>query len=661
MLETGSPDKEMDITEYLRIFSRQRWTIVCCLAAAVALTFIYTEYKIPVYKASAIIRIKFASAPRSIEDFFSSRDQNLESELKSITSSGVLKNTALRMGLIGVDSSPLDVEKSIAYLNSRITVVSQKGTKDLVKIDFAGRKPENAVFLANTLIEVYKEAIFQEQSREAVEVRRFVENQIVLAKGSRDKAQQDLIKFQESEKARAIESGELLKSKLANLQMQLPVLIDKYTENHLSVINQRKQIKEIEGTLKKLPVLEAEKERLKMEVTMAENEIITLNTRYKKALISEAQNFSPVTVINFPMTPENPVIPNKPLNMMVGIIAGLMAGLGFASIRDNLDTSMGTIEEVEGYLHLPVLGMIPFISINGKGNGDPDKDESNELISRNLILYSPTSVFAEAYRRFQVSMRVSGIKEGASKVVLFTSTISGEGKTLTASNFAIICAQSNLKVLLLDMDFRKPAIHQMFGVEREPGLTDLVVNSSDINSHFKEIKGRLNVSSQENTLVRSNLKVITCGTIPYNPSNLINSKDFKELIGTVRSKFDLVVLNSPPIFPVSDAILLSEISDGVVLVYQVGKVAKGMLNRAVEQLKKIKTPILGVVLNETKSGATNKYYYNKYYNYYYDYNYSNGEEQGERTWWHKIKRFFSGKRHRKKKKSPENHQPRSDS
>ena len=653
MMENESSDREVNIREYLRIFLRQRWVIIFSLIAAFVLTLFYNERRTPIYKASAIIRIKFASAPRSIEDFFSSRDQNLESELKSITSSDVLKNTALRMGLIGSDSAPIDVEKSIAYLNAKITVIAQKGTNDLLRIDFSGEKPEDVVFLANTLIEVYKEVSFEIQNREAREVRRFVESQIALAKDARDKAQQSLNKFEESEKARDLEAGGLLKSRLADLSIQLPVLIEKYTENHPYVINQRKQIKEIESALKDLPAVKAEQERLKMEVTMAENEIIALNTRYKEALISEAQTFTPVTVINFPMMPGKPVIPNKAMNLAIGIMVGLAVGFAAASIRDNLDTSMGTIEEVEGYLHFPVLGMIPFIQTTERNSGDPEKDESNERINRNLILYSPISAFAEAYRRFQVSMRVSGIKEGARKVVLFTSTISGEGKTLTAANFAIMCAQSNLKVLLLDADFRKPAMHQMFGVEREPGLTDLIVNSGDIESHFKEIKGRLNVNSQESALVRSNLKVITSGTIPYNPSNFINSKDFRELFETVRSKFDLIVIDSPPIFPVSDAILLSEMSDGVILVYQVGKVAKGMLNRAVEQLKKIKTPILGVILNETKGGATNKYYYNRYYNYYYNYNYNDGDEYRKRKgWWHKLKKLFLGERKRNEKRIP---------
>lgn len=173
----------------------------------------------------------------------------------------------------------------------------------------------------------------------------------------------------------------------------------------------------MEWRLRSLPAEEIELSRLKREVSMNEEVYDLLNKKYKEALIAESQKFNPVTILNPAIEPTAPIKPNKPLNMMVGTVVGLMLGFVFASVRENLDTSIGTIEEVEEYLHLPVLGLIPHIHIDEKRfKGLTPGEEREARLQANLVLqYDPKSIFAEAYRTFQTNIRIARLKEGEKK------------------------------------------------------------------------------------------------------------------------------------------------------------------------------------------------------------------------------------------------------
>jgi Mrp family chromosome partitioning ATPase len=258
-----------------------------------------------------------------------------------------------------------------------------------------------------------------------------------------------------------------------------------------------------------------------------------------------------------------------------------------------------------------------------------------------VLQYDPKSVFAEAYRALQANVKIARFKEGEKKVLLITSATSNEGKTITAANYAVAAAQSGLKVLLVDLDLRKPVLHRIFGVQREPGITDVLVGNVKLDESLRGISdfliGGLDVDNLLRTQGVENLKLLSAGFISPNPTTILSSAEFTKLLGQLKEKFDIVVLDCPPVIPVADAIIVGGKADAVMLIYQVGRVARGALKRAETQLMNANASILGVVLNEIRAGEMEMGH--AYYYYYYK---SYREES--KNWWEKFKNRITGRK-----------------
>ncbi len=225
-----------------------------------------------------------------------------------------------------------------------------------------------------------------------------------------------------------------------------------------------------------------------------------------------------------------------------------MLGFVIASVRENLDTSIGTIEEVEEYLRLPVLGLIPHIQIDEKRfKGLSPREEKEARLQANLVLqYDPKSVFAEAYRTLQTNIRIARLKEGEKKVLLITSATSNEGKTITSANYAVATAQAGMRTLLIDLDLRKPILHRIFGVQREPGITDVIIGNSKLEESLRGVSdflvGGLDVDHLLRTQGVENLRLLPAGFISPNPTTILNSTEFIELLQRFKSEFDIIIL-----------------------------------------------------------------------------------------------------------------------
>jgi len=234
----------------------------------------------------------------------------------------------------------------------------------------------------------------------------------------------------------------------------------------------------------------------------------------------------------------------------------------------------------------------------------------NDSIS--LIVHSnPKSPVSEAYRMLRTNIQFSG-SDRPIKVVLLTSSGPSEGKTTTVCNLAVTFAQSGSRVLIIDADLRKPKVHQVFGVENKIGLTNILVKHED----YKNIALKLPVD---------NLELIPSGPIPPNPSELLSSNVMKNFINAVREDYDMVIIDSPPIIMVTDAAVLSAITDGTILVAASGKVQINAMKNAKELLERVNANILGVVLNKIQPQNQDSGYY---YYYYYDEN----EVRGKKKW-----------------------------
>uniref|UniRef100_A0A7C5Z1W6 non-specific protein-tyrosine kinase n=1 Tax=Caldicellulosiruptor owensensis TaxID=55205 RepID=A0A7C5Z1W6_9FIRM len=224
-----------------------------------------------------------------------------------------------------------------------------------------------------------------------------------------------------------------------------------------------------------------------------------------------------------------------------------------------------------------------------------------------IALYNPRSPITESYRMLRTNIQYSSLDKPI-KTIVITSTGPSEGKTITCANLAVVMAQAGSKVLVIDADLRRPAIHKVFGVSNKVGLTNLLVE----NKKFEEIVQKDGVEG---------LDLITSGPIPPNPAELLGSKKFENFLNTISQSYDYTIIDTPPCGSLTDAAIISRIVDGVILVASAGEVQIEAIQQAKENLQKVNANIIGVVLNKVKR-QTSSYYY---YYYYYYYSNENGE------------------------------------
>jgi len=389
----------------------------------------------------------------------------------------------------------------------------------------------------------------------------------------------------------------------------------------------KRQIGEKQGILRQVPEMGLELVRLERDRGIALEVYSLLERRYQEALIAESEKVEEVQIVKPALEPRVPINPTQvSTNVMLGMIIGLVLGIIFAFLIETFDTSIGAIEEIEALLGTRVIGMIPFSNMEDVRDsikaGLP-ADVGEDVVKRHFQLIShflPTSTLAENYRALRTNFNFLSI-EKEYKTVVVTSTYAGEGKTSVTANLAITLAQSGHKVLLIDGDFRRPIISRTFGIDQIPGLTDVILGNYEWQQVIRSVSdlmmGKMNVEEVTQTPGLDNLYLMTSGTKAPNPAELISSKTVTELIGQMRAAYDFVLIDAPPVLAATDATVWSSKVDGVVIVYQVGRVARGALMRAKSQLDNVKAQMLGIVLNGLKIDISPDFTYQDKYNYYY--------------------------------------------
>jgi tyrosine-protein kinase Etk/Wzc len=429
-----------------------------------------------------------------------------------------------------------------------------------------------------------------------------------------------------------------MQNRLSDLQRRRGELLELYTQNHPDIINIDEQIKKASEELKIMPKQELEYSRLTRDVEINSKLYRELKDKLEAARIAEAEKVEDVALVEPAMPAGEPISPNKPLNYLLGVIMGLMLGLGGAFIFEQLDTSIGTIEDVENYLKIPVLGVIPYLkTANEKRMGflqelwfrkfGKKNNKSVHSIDRLVVNFSNSSPVFESYRILRTNIQTEVFKEKIKgKVLLFSSSGPEEGKSLTTANLAITMAQGGLRTLLIDADLRRPTIHKIFGLkDREPGLSDIlrgtVPRKESIRTLTDVIMGSLGVDITIKTPGLDNLNIITSGSNVNSSAELLYSDEMKALLEQLRAEFDLVLIDSPPVLAVADATIIAPHTDGVVLVYRVGQTARSILSRTKTQLVESGMQVRGVILNNISADIEMRYgyyYHYKYYGKYYN-------------------------------------------
>jgi len=388
-----------------------------------------------------------------------------------------------------------------------------------------------------------------------------------------------------------------------------------------------------------LPEISFDMERIQSDITGYQTLLRSLEQKYQEVLIKEAERIQEITLVRpaiLPTLPINP--PTTIVTTVIGTLIGLILGVVMAFVRETMDTSIGTIEDVEEFIGVSVVGVIPFMGTEEikdtllKKKDTELPEEVLELNARLVSHFAPKSTIAETYRALRTGVEFIAT-EKQMKVIAVTSASMREGKTTVVCNFAMTSAQIGKKVLLIDADLRKPMISTIFGIDREPGLSDVILGNYNWDEVIKTdtdiIMGKMGMEDITRTAAGiNNLNIITSGLVPPNTTEVLNSSRMSEILAQVKDSYDIVLIDCSPVLPTTDAVIVAAKADGVVMVYQVGQVARGALKRAKTQLESAKATVIGVVLNGLKPETGKDYKDYGYYGYYYGYG-SEAEERQE--------------------------------
>jgi capsular exopolysaccharide synthesis family protein len=358
-----------------------------------------------------------------------------------------------------------------------------------------------------------------------------------------------------------------------------------------------------------LNLLEIQYNRLKRGKDTNEKLYALVTERSKESDLTKLLRINNIRVVERPNVPKAPISPNVPLNIAGGFLAGLVLGLAAALGREALDRSIKTPDDAERVLGLSFLGLVPSIGDGAASTYYTYSRRKQRELERQRALEGPieltahlhpTSGVAEAARAIRTNIFFMS-PDRPYRTLLVTSAGPSEGKTTVACCIAIAMAQAGRRVVLLDCDMRRPRLHRVFGMDKDVGITTSLLDLSQLDSIVHE------------TPV-TNLSVVTTGPLPPNPAEILHSEAFAKLLTSLRDRFDCVVIDSPPVVPVTDSAILSTSVDGTVLVVRAFKTSKDLARRAARSIRDVGGHLVGSVLNAVD---LDRHEYGYRYYYYY--------------------------------------------
>ncbi len=614
----------------------------------------------------------------------------LQGKSKQVAESGAYRaEVIIGSGNSGgrVELRRLSADEAVGQVMSGVSVRELEEGTNLIGLSVQGTDPLLAADIANALAKAYVEQNRVAKSSEATATLHFIDQQLAKLGGDLDKSEQALHAFRistglerlSSEGQTLVDTAVELEKRRADLNLRLQRinaflndfkynqddftevgalpgvdeyvkqlfalranrldLLRKFTAAHPEVVevdNQMSQVREkihstaalaksrIVQQLADIKVSLGQSSRRLEQVPEEELELVRLSRanqvnaelysyllqRQQETRIIAAATSGNVDIIDRAQVSETPIKPNKKKNLALGLILGLMLGIGLTFLLDYLDRTIKDEEDVQEKLGLPVIGTIPRIK-------EADSNEERQLVTQ----LEPMSPPAEAFLALRTNLLYT-ITNQKHKTVLLTSCMPDEGKSTVAVNLAATLAQTGARTLLVGCDLRRPSLFKALGETEVPGLTDLLVNNNQ-----KAVR----------TIEHLSLDFIPGGTEPPNPTQILNSKRMAKFLEIANSRYDYVILDAPPLLPVSDALILASHVDLNVLVIESCRVPEKLAQRALNSLHNHGASIAGVVLND-KSGKGSKYYgaYSYYEGKYYQGYYRRDEPEPVPPLWRRI-------------------------
>ena len=620
----------LPIIDYLRILRRKIWIVIVIFILVEGLTAYNTLRQAPIYQSVCKIRYKrgvaasylaAGSAFQFLSPYFDT--VSFETEKHVIKSKLIAGGVVKTLGLASPDQ-PSQWKSWVRRVQGSLAVSKIKDTR-IYLITALSTDPDLAQALANTAAAVYIDFSLKEKQDSAEKTLTVLTGQIDDLKDKIQRSEMAKIDYVKrtgevplgenefspisGQQMSAYQHGQLLKdlrSLLVREEIAREQLLNRYLENHPRVKASNRQIEVLREKIssENNRIIQAHKEAieygiLEKEAQANQDQYKVLIKKLKDLNLSDSGIESGIEIIERAELPTVPIAPKKKKNLTLGAILGLVLGLGAVLVIEYFDPTLQTPEELESCLEVPVLASIPrMVAPSGL-----NKKEAAQFLSQ-IVESQPQSTSAEMFKRLRATIHPGDFMD-KSFALMITSSSAKEGKSTIAANLSAAMAQAGLKTVVVDGDMRRPSIGRIFQISGEVGLATFLNGDAD----WEQVIFPSNIDG---------LQVIPSGPIPTNPSELLESPRFAQLIVDLKAKFDRVIIDSPPAGALADAAIIGNSVDGVILVCFAGHIDKKFILRTKQQLEKGGAKIYGAVLNYIELKLRSYYhYYQSVYKYGY--------------------------------------------
>ncbi len=518
--------------------------------------------------------------------------------------------------------NPEQLEGRKAWLTSVVqggVAVSGGDKTHMVQVTFNSTNPDFAAEVANALVTAYIDQGLDSQADRSQQTTRWLSQRIEDLKLALDQSQSALQQFlMQEDMLASSQNNQITTSELQLLNAEYnsalanrDELAKRYGARHPAMVEANAEVaaaklrldgksSQIAGSREKV----AELDRLERDVARNQELYDAFLTKFREAdLSSSGDRLASARIVDRALPPNFAVYPQKQRIVIVWTLAGLIFGIGLAFLREQLDTTFKSARQLEEKLGLPLFGVV-------------QKMDVDEQAVETLYLKNKRSVFSESINHIRTGVTYSNV-DNPPKVILITSSVQSEGKTTLASNLALAYAQLG-PTLLIDADLRRPRIKHILESSAEHGLVDFVAGTATLKQCI--------VANQR----ESNLYVLNSGVAPPNPLELLSSDRFKSVLASLKERFSYIIIDSAPVLPASDAIVLGKLSDALLLAVQSDRTTHHMAREAIKRLHSSKVMVEGLVLTQASPVKGNAYQYGGYYGYgAYSYAYAYVEDSNQ--------------------------------
>ena len=645
---SSQQDDTIDLRHYWRVLMRFKWGIIgLAIAATLAAVFFVSAMR-PVYKASVTLLIeqKQGKTLTSLDDVYGSDitgKEYLQTQFEILKSRELAARVVTDLNIAQhpdyivkastesaekswwqlidwkqylpagheQNPTPSDEEKFVALVDKFMLNLSIEPIRQtqLVKINFESYDRALTSRVANEMAKAYINSQMEARITLTQNAADWLSTRLGALKANLETSEKKLQDYREQNNL--VENGNKtgvlglsaeqltqINQKVTQAKFKISEVSQRYGEKHPALVQAKLELSEAQRAFNEAKEASIELSRkefrfqeLQREVQTNRNLYDTFFTRIKQANDSLELQTANARIVDSAVTPSSPFKPRKALLVSVALVLSLMFGALLAFMLDYLDSTFKGAEDVEDKLGVSMLGMVPLVK--------QKKKEAAGL----LFLDDNQKNYAEAMRTVRTSVVLSGIDK-PHRTIMVTSSVPSEGKSTSAINLAVAIGQME-RVLLIDADMRKPTIAKVLNLPpNSPGLSNLVAGTATLDDCILHMED-------------ANIDVLTSGLIPPNPSELLSSHKFSELLRKFAQEYDRVIIDSPPTLLVSDALLMSKVVDAVVYVIRSDITTHQTVRTGVNRLLAVKAPIIGVILNKVNMKKAAQYYgaYSGYYAY----------------------------------------------